>query len=88
MTFAYYAGPDTVKGLRRSHAKGETVSKNAVKKLEGIISPEFYKKVAAERHDEKSTLQSFQKSIHTIIREHCVLMNLDHPHNSRYVRPE
>ena len=33
MTFAYYAGPDAVKGLQKIHDKGEKVSKNALSKL-------------------------------------------------------
>ena len=48
MTFAYYAGPDAVKGLQTFHDKGEKVSKNAPEKLEGFILPEFYRKVANE----------------------------------------
>ena len=88
MTFAYYAGPDAVKGLRRFHDKGERVSKNALKKLEGIIFPDFYKKVAAEMQEAKTTLQSLQKSIDTIIIEQWVMMHLDHPQNNQYVRPE
>ena len=58
MTFAYYASPDAVKGLQKFHDKGEGVSKNALTKLEGVILPEFYKKVAAEMHEEKTTLKS------------------------------
>ena len=41
MTFAYYAGPDAVKGLQKFHDKGEKVAKNALKKLETVILPEF-----------------------------------------------
>ena len=48
MTFAYCAGPDAVKGLQKFNDKGKKVSKNALKKLEGVILPEFYKKVADE----------------------------------------
>ena len=33
------------------------MSKNALKKLQGIIFPHFYKKVAAEMQDERTTLQ-------------------------------
>ena len=47
MTFAYYAGPDAVKGLRRSNEKGEKVLRNVPKSLQGIVFLEFYKKVAA-----------------------------------------
>ena len=46
MTFAYYAGPEAVKGLQKFHDKREKVTKNALKKLDGILLPEFYKKVA------------------------------------------
>ena len=88
MTFAYYAGSDAVKGLQRFHEKGERVSKKALKKLEGIILLEFYKKAAAELQEEKKNLQSLQKSIDTIIIEQWVLMHLDHPHNGQYVPPE
>ena len=88
MTFAYCASPDAVKTLHKFHDKGKRVSKNALKKLEGIILPEFYKKVAAEMQEEKTTLQSLQKSIDTIIIEQWVSMHLDHPHNIQYVRPE
>ena len=81
MTSAYYAGLGAVKGLQRLHEKGERVSKNAVNKLEGIIFPELYKKVAAEMQDERTTLQSLQKWIDTIIIEQWVTMHLDHPQN-------
>ena len=47
MTFAYYGGADAVKGLKQMHEKGQKVTKNSLKKLEGIIFPEFYKKVAS-----------------------------------------
>ena len=70
--FAYYAGPDAVKGLQKFHDKGEKVSKNALKKLEGIILPEFYKKVAAEMQEKKTTLKSLQKSLDNIILEPSV----------------
>ena len=53
MTFAYYAGPDAVKGLQKFHDKGEKVMKNALMKLDGIILPEFNKEVAAEMQEEK-----------------------------------
>ena len=36
MTCAYYAGPDAVKGLQKFHDKGDKVSKNSLKKLEGV----------------------------------------------------
>ena len=39
MTFAYYAGPEAVKGLQKFHDKGEKVTKNALKKLDGILLP-------------------------------------------------
>ena len=61
MTFAYYAGPEAVKGLQKVHDKGERVTKNTLKKLEDIILPEFYKRVAAEMQEEKTTLKSLQK---------------------------
>ena len=58
MTFAYYAGPDAMKGLQKFHDKGENVMKNTLKKLDGIIMPGFYKKVAEEMQEEKTTLNS------------------------------
>ena len=88
MTFAYYVGPDAVKGLKWLHEKGEKVSKNALNKLQGIIFPEFYKKVAAEMHDELTTLQSLRKSIDTIIIEQRVMMHGDHPQKIQYSRPQ
>ena len=56
MTFAYYAGPEAVKGLQKFHDKGEKVTKNALKKLDGILSPEFYNKVAEVMQEEKQPL--------------------------------
>ena len=56
MTFAYYAGPEAVKGLQKIHDKGEKVTKNALKKLDGILLPEFYKKVAEVMQEEKKPL--------------------------------
>ena len=88
MTFAYYAGPEAVKGLQKFHDKGEKVTKNALRKLDRILMPEFYKKVAAEMQEEKTTLKSLQKSFDDIILEQWVSMHLDHPHNGQYVRPE
>ena len=88
MTFAYYAGPEAVKGLQKFHDKGEKVTKNALKNLHGILMPEFYKKVAAEMQEEKTTLKSLQKSFYDIILEQWVSMHLNHPHNGQYVRPE
>ena len=88
MTFAYCAGPEAVKGLQKFHDKREEVTKNALKKLDGILLPEFYHKVAEVMQEEKTTLQSLQNSFDDIILEHWVSMHLDHPHNGQYVRPE
>ena len=88
ITFAYYAGADAVKGLQKLHDKGEKVLKNALKELEGIILPEFYKKVAAEMQEGKTTLKSLQKSFDNIILEQWVSTHLDHPGNGQYVRSE
>ena len=88
MTFAYYAGPEAVKGLQRFHDKGEKVMKNALKKLDRILLPEFYNKVAEVMQEEKTTLKSLQNSFDDIILEQWVSMHLDHPHNGQYVRPE
>ena len=88
MTFAYYAGPEAVKGLQKFHDKGEKVTKNALKKLDGILLPEFYKKVAELMQEEKTTLKSLLNSIDDIILDQWVSMHLDHPHNGQYVRRE
>ena len=88
MTFAYYAGPDAVKGVQKFHDKDEKLSENALKKLEGVILPEFYKKVAAEMQEEKTTLKSLLKSLDNIILEQWVSMHPDHPGNGQYVRSE
>ena len=88
MTFAYHAGPEAVKGLQKFHDKGEKVTKNALKKLEQVLLPEFYKKVAEVMQEEKTTLKSLRNSIDNIILDQWVSMHLDHPHNRQYVRPE
>ena len=88
MTFAYYAGPEAVKGLHKIHDKGEKVTKNALKKLDGILLPQFYKKVAEVMQEEKATLKSLPNRIDDIILDQWVSMHLDHPHNSQYVGPE
>ena len=88
MTFAYYAGPEAVKGLQKFHDEGEKVTKNALKKLDGILLPEFYRKVAELMQEEKATLKSLQNSFDDIILDQWVSMHLDHPHNSQYVRPD
>ena len=88
MTFAYYAGPEAVKGLQKFHDKGGRVTKNALKKLDGILLPEFYKKVAEVMQEEKTTLKSLPNSIDDIILDQWVSMHLDHQHNGQYVRPE
>ena len=88
MTFAYYAGPEAVKRLQKFHDKGEKVRKNALKKLDRILLPGFYKKVAELMQEEKTTLKSLPNSIDDIILDQWVSMHLDHPHNGQYVRPE
>ena len=85
MTFAYYARQDAVKGLQNFHDKGEKVPKNAPKKLESVILLEFYKKVADEMQEEKTTLKSSQESFDTIILEQRVSLDLDYPGNGQYV---
>ena len=88
MTFAYYACLEAVKGLQKFHDKGEKVTKNALKTLDGIPLPEFYKKVAEVMQEEKTILQSLQNSFDDIILDQRVSMHLDHPHKGQYVRPE
>ena len=88
MTFAYYAGPEAVKSLQKFHDQGEQVTKNALRKLDGILVPELYKKVAEVMQEEKTTLKSLPNSIEDIILDQWVSMHLDHPHNGQYVRPE
>ena len=88
MTFAYYAGPEAVKGLQKFHDKGEKVTKKALKKLDGILLPEFYKKVGEVMQEEKTTLKSLPNLIDDIILDQWVSMHLDYPHNGHYVRPE
>ena len=44
MTFAYYAGPEAVKGLQKFHNKGENITKNALKKLDGTCCRSFTRK--------------------------------------------
>ena len=88
MKFAYHAGPEAVKGLQKFHDKEEKVTKNALKKLDGILLPEFYKTVAEVMQEEKTTLKSLPNSIDDIILDQRVQMHLDHPHNGQYVRPE
>ena len=87
MTSAYYAGLEAVKGLQKVHDKGEKVTKNALKKLDGILLPKFYKKVAEVMQEEKTTLKSLQNSLDDIILDQWVSMHLDHPNNGQYVRP-
>ena len=88
MAFAYYAGPEAVKGLQKFHDKGKKVSKNALKKLDGILLPEFYNEVAEVMQEGKTTLQSLQNTCDDIMLERWVSMHPDHPHNGQYVRPE
>ena len=85
LTFAYYAGPEVVKGLQKFHDKGEKVTKNALKKLDGILLPEFYNRVAEVMQEEKTTLEYLHNSFDDIILEQWVSMHLDHPHNGQYV---
>ena len=88
MTFAYYAGPEAGKGLQKLHDKGEKVTKNALKKLDGILLPGFYKKVAEVMQEEETTLKCLPNLIDDIILDQWVSMHLDHPHNGQYVPPE
>ena len=88
MKFAYYAGPEAVKGLQKFDDKGEKVTKNALKKLDGILLPELYKKVAEVMQEEKTTLKFLPNSIGDIILDQWVSMHLDHQHNGQYIQPE
>ena len=83
MTFAYYAGPEAMKGLQKFHDKGEKVTPNALKKLDVILLPEFYMKVAEEMQEEKTILKSLQNSFNDIILDQWVSMHLDHPHKGQ-----
>ena len=84
MSFAYFAGQDAVKRLRRLHEKAEKVSNNSLKKLEGVIFAEFDKKVATQMQEEQTTLQTLQKCVDIIIIEQWVIMYLHHPNNIQY----
>ena len=88
MTFAYNAGLEAVRSLQKFHDRGEKVTKNALKKLDWILLPELYKKVAEDMQEEKTTLKSLQKSFDDIILEQWVSMHPDHPHKGQYVQPE
>ena len=77
-----------MKGLQKFHDKGEKVTKNELKKLDGILLPEFYKKVAEVTQEEKTTLKSLRNWIDDIILDQWVSMHLDQPHNGQYVRSE
>ena len=72
-----------MKGLQTFHDKGKKVSKNTLKKLERVILPECYKKVAAEVQEGKTTLKLSQKSFDIIILRQWVWMHLDHPGNGQ-----
>ena len=74
-----------MKGLQKFHDKGEKVTKKALKKLDGILLLEFYKKVAELMQEEKTILKSLWNSIDDIILDQWVSMHLDHPHNGQYV---
>ena len=74
-----------MKGLQKIHDKGEKVTKNAPKKLDGILLPEFYEKVAEVMQEKKTTLKSLQNSFDDIILDQWVSMHLDHPHNGQEV---
>ena len=84
MTFAYYAGPEAVKGLQKFHHKGEKVTKNALKKMDRILLPGFYKKVPEVMQEEKTTLKSLQNSFDDIFLDQWVSMHLDNPQNGQY----
>ena len=63
-----------VKGLQKFHDKGEKFTKNTLKKLDGILLPEFYMKVAEEFQEEKTTLKSLHNSFDDIILDQWVSM--------------
>ena len=68
------------------HQKGQKVTKNSLKKLENVVFPDFYRELASVMQHDRTTVQSFQKSMDTIIIDHFVMMHLDHPNNSHYGR--
>ena len=72
MTFAYYAGPEAVKGLQKFHDKGEKVTKKTLRKLDRILLPEFYKKVAEVMQEEKTTLKSLPNLVDDINGSQCI----------------
>ena len=58
MTLAQYAGQDAVDGLKLMDERGKKLTKNSLKKLEGIMYPEYYVKVAIAMQKSQTTLRS------------------------------
>ena len=85
MTFAYYGGQHDVDSLKVMHERGEKVTRNLLKKLEGIMYPEYYKKIALAMQESRTTVRSLHNQMDTIITQQWVMMHLDHPNNGDWV---
>ena len=88
MTFAYYAGQDAVDGLKATDERREKLTKNSLKKLEGIMYPEYYKKVAMALQEPRTTVRSLQNEMDTSTTQQWVMMHLNQPNNGDSVLPK
>ena len=68
--------------------RGEKLTKNSLKKLEGVTYPKHHVKVAFAMQKPPTTLRSLHTHLHTIITQQWVMMHLDHPRNGDWVLPE
>ena len=68
-----------------SKSRKEDVTRNALKKLEGLHLPNLLQKVCAHMNLKDSTLRSTQNYIDALITEQWVIFHLDHPENKQYV---
>ena len=85
MTFAYYGRQDAVEGLKTMDERGQKLTTKSLKKLEGVMYPEFYKNVAFAMQEPGTIVQSLNKQIDTILSQQWVIIHLDHAHHGEWV---
>ena len=83
----YYCGNNAVNGMRSLQGKSrkEDVTRNPLKKLEGLHLPSLLQNACAHMNLKDATIPSTQAHIDALITEQWITFHLDHPDNKDFV---
>ena len=84
---AYCCGMDLVNGIKdlESRSRKEDVSRNALRRLEGLHLPCLLQNVCAHMNLKDAARHSTQAHSDTLLTEESVTFHLDHPDNKDLV---